>query len=486
MDLQDYWRLIIRYLPEVLISTLVGLSLAAGITFTMTPQYEATAQIFVSTPAASIDISSLATGSSFSQQRVKSYAQIINGAATLQPVIDKLQLNTSVETLAKRVSASAPLDTVLISIKVGDEDPVQAADIANAVVTQFALTVSTLEISGELGGSPVKVSTVKQAVPPLAPASPKKALNLLLGLILGFGVGIGLAVLRQIFDNTVKNEEQLDGASLLAAVSFDQEAELKPLITDIGRYSSRAESFRHLRTNLQFISPENPPKVLAISSGLPGEGKTTTSINLALTMKQAGFKVVLVEADLRRPKIAEYCKAAKGTNGLSEALARKVDSKFTSKLLASLVNVGVEDLPILFSGSIPPNPSELLNSTSMDAVIAGLRSVFDYVLIDCPPLLPVTDAAIISSKTDGTVLVVRAGKTKQSEFKGCVDAIDAVGSKVLGVILNMIPLVRNSYDYGYRHGTGNYYGKRYRPYGTKYAPNKYSPTNTYVPKDHID
>ena len=263
MELRDYWRLVVRYFPLLIASTLVGIVLAAVVTFTATPEFKATAQIFISTPASSMDINALATGSSFSQQRVKSYSQIINGPTTLQPVIDQLKLKTTAQELAGRVSASAPLDTVLINVTVSDPSATEAALIANAVAQQFAVTVDTLEVAQSGGGSPVKVSTVQEAVAPLFPSSPKKTLNLLLGLILGFGIGFVIATLRQLFDNTVKNEEHLAGAPLLAAIGFDADAHTKPLLTQIGRYSARAESFRQLRTNLQFIRADNPPRVIA-------------------------------------------------------------------------------------------------------------------------------------------------------------------------------------------------------------------------------
>jgi succinoglycan biosynthesis transport protein ExoP len=486
VELRDYWRLLIRYLPTVIVSVIVGVAAAAAVTFTATPQYEASAQIFISTPAAALDISALAVGSSFSQQRVKSYSQIINGPATLGPVIKKLNLDTTPTNLAKRITASAPLDTVLITVKVRDTSAHLAAKIANAVTAQFAKTVDTLEIASAGGGSPVKVSTVKSAVPPSYPASPKKALNLMLGLILGFGLGLGIATLRQLFDNTVKNEEQLQGLPLLTAIGFDDEAVKKPLVTQIGRYSSRAEAFRQLRTNLQFIRSENPPRVIAVSSALPGEGKTTTSINLAITLSQAGFKVVLVEADLRRPKIATYFPEAKGSEGLSELLSGRVKFSSVEALKESLLTWGNEGLRVIPSGAIPPNPAELLNSVRMDKVLAALRESFDYVIIDTAPLLPVTDAAVVASKCDGVVLTTRAGVTKNAEFKGAVEAITAVGSTVFGVVLNMIPHQRGSGEYGYRYGSSKYYGSRkYRPYSGKYAPaGKYAPSSTYAP--HIE
>jgi non-specific protein-tyrosine kinase len=207
-------------------------------------------------------VSALVQGSSFSQQRVKSYAQIVNGPETLRPVIIALKLPYSYEQLAKNVSATAPLDTVLISVTVSDPDAYLAARIANAVGQQFAITANSLEISGTANSSAIKVSMVKSASLPKAPSSPKTALNLLLGLILGFGMGVGLSILRTIFDNTLKSEADLDETALLASIAFDPSAEAKPLLTQISRYAPRTESFRAFRTNLQYVRAENPPKVI--------------------------------------------------------------------------------------------------------------------------------------------------------------------------------------------------------------------------------
>ena len=474
MELRDYWRLLTRNLPILALSLLLGVGTAAAVTFTATPQYAASAQIFVSTPASALDITALASGSSFSQQRVKSYAQIMNGPATLQPVINSLKLNTTVAALAKRVTASAPLDTVLITIKVTDPSPERAAAIANAVAAQFAVTVGALEVSQVDSGSPVKISTVISATPPTSPSSPKKALNLALGLLLGLGLGFGIATLRQIFDNTVKNEEHLAGNSLLAAIGFDDEAEKKPLVTDIGRYASRAESFRQLRTNLQFIRAEDPPKVIAISSALPNEGKSSGAINLAITMTQAGFSVALVEADLRRPRVGGYLGYEKTREGLTDLLTGRVELEAIDSIMLPW---GQHGLKVLAAGRIPPNPAELLNSGAMGRLLKSLRMKFDYVIIDCPPLLPVTDAAVIASQADGVLLIIRAGSTKVTQFKGAVDSITAVGSTVLGVVLNMIPKSRSGDEYGYRYGSSYYYGNKYGSYASKYAP-----VDTYAPR----
>ena len=475
MELIQYWRLIVQNRIVIGASTLIGLVIAAAITFTTTPLYESQAQIFVSTPASTLDISALATGSSFSQQRVKSYAQIINSPKTLEPVIQRLDLKMDAKTLNSMVTASAPLDTVLISLTITDTNPQRAAKIANAVADQFGITVGDLELHGIGIDSPVKVSTVKDAIPADSPASPKKVINLALGLLLGFGLGIGIASLRKLLDNTVKNEDDLLGTPLLAAIGFDEIADEKPLVTQIGRYAARTEAFRTLRTNLQFLNPDAHPQVIVMTSALPNEGKTTSSINLALSLAQAGAKVILVEADLRRPKVPLYLEMSSMSEGLSDLISgpKKLTPQGIKAMLHPYESTG---LKVLLSGMIPPNPSELLSSKKFEELIDMLRKQFEYVIIDCPPLLPVTDAAIVSAKADGCVLIVHAGATKKPHFIGSRDAIKAVGSNILGVIINKIPESSLEYEYGYRYGYPRYYGANHRPYakrGTEegqYAP----------------
>ena len=466
MELIAYWRLLIQNRILVGLCTLLGFIASVIITATTTPLYQSNAQLFVSTPAAALDISTLATGGSFSQQRVKSYAQIINSPMTLKPVIEKLELLLTPEELAKQITSSAPLDTVLIDITVTDPDPALAADIANAVTDQFGKTVAALELRGMGSDSIVKVSTVQNAIAATSPTSPKRSINYALGFLLGFGLGIGIASLRRLLDNSVKNEDDLTGTPLLAAVGFDNLADEKPLITQIGRYAARTEAFRTIRTNLQYLRPDSPPKVIVVTSALPNEGKTTSAMNLALSLSQAGSKVLLMEADLRRPKISIYMEFAAKATGLTEILS--ATKSISPQLLKKNIH-RYEDskLDVLPSGVVPPNPAELLASHRFDKLIAVLRKKYQYVIIDCPPLLPVTDAAIVSARVDGSILVVHAGVTKKPQFTGARDAMVTVGSSILGVILNMIPESSLEYEYGYRYGYPRYYGNHYLPYGSK-------------------
>ena len=477
MDLKDYYRLILRNLKVVMVSTLLGIFAAAGITFSQTPIYQADVQLFVSTPSSALDIGALAQGSSFSQQRVISYAQIINGPATLNPVISALHLSYTETELAKHIKATAPLNTVLIDVTVSDPNAQLAADIANAIGNQFSSTASSLESSS--GNSTVKVSMVKNAIKPPKPSSPKKTLNLLLGIVLGFGLGIALAIVRQIFDNTIKNDLDLEELPLLAAIGFDEDAETKPLVTDLGRYAVRAEAFRSLRTNIQFLKSDKKIQIITLSSSLPGEGKTTTSVNLAISMAQSGLKVLYIEGDLRRPRSSKYLKIAAGTSGFTDILAGRISPISQKSVNDLLVEWGSDGLKFLPAGNIPPNPAELLNSDKLDQFFDLLRNMFDYVIIDSPPLLPVTDAAILAKKSDGVILVARAGKTRVGQFRGSKESLNAVGATILGGVLNMIPLAARDYDnygyrygyaYGYRRKYGGYYSGKYgRSYGKQYG-----------------
>lgn len=469
MDLKDYYRLILRNLVVVVVSTFIGIAAAAGITYQQTPIYQADIQLFVSTPSSMLDISALAQGSSFSQQRVISYAQIINGPDTLNPVIQQLHLPYTEQKLAKSVKATAPLNTVLIDVTVSDPDPKLAADIANAIGNQFSATASNLESSS--GTSTVKVSMVKSATIPLKPSSPKKTLNLLLGLILGFGLGIGISILRQIFDNTVKSDLDLGDLPLLAAIGFDADAIKKPLITDLGRYAVRTEAFRSLRTNIQFIKTDEPIQIITISSSLPGEGKTTTSLNLAISMSQSGLKVLYIEGDLRRPRSAKYLGYEKSEVGFSDILAGRIGEINARNINKILINWGNDGLKFLPSGTIPPNPSELLNSEHLDLFLNFARNNYDFVIIDSPPLLPVTDAAIMAKKSDGVILVAHAGATRVGQFRGSIESLNAVGARILGGVLNMIPTSARDYDnYGYRYGYSYGYSRKYgRKYSQEYG-----------------
>lgn len=448
VELRDYIKVLRKRWRFVALLALLALAGAAAASLLATPQYEARTQLFVSTQQQG-GASELLQGSSFTQQRVKSYADVITSPRVLQPVIDELGLDATADELAESVTAEAPLDTVLINVSVRNESPAEAAAIANAVGASFSAVVAELEPGSEGATSPVTISTTEPATEPESPVSPNTKLNLALGLLVGLALGVGAAVLRETLDTTVKGEDdvrQVSDASVLGGIAFDPEAPSRPLIVQADPQGSRAEAFRQLRTNLQFVDVANHPRSFVVTSSIPGEGKSTTAANLAITMAASGARVCLVEGDLRRPKVAEYL-GMEGSVGLTTVLIGRAE-------LADVVQPwGNGHLHVLPAGQVPPNPSELLGSSAMEDLLRKLETTYDAVLIDAPPLLPVTDAAVLTKLADGAVLVIGSQKINRDQLAKALGNLESVDGRVLGVVLNFLPTkgpdAYNYYSYGY-------------------------------------
>jgi capsular exopolysaccharide synthesis family protein len=237
------------------------------------------------------------------------------------------------------------------------------------------------------------------------------------------------------------------GLPLLGSIQFDNSARKAPLIVGGQLRSLRAEAFRHVRTNLQFVDVDHPIKLFVVTSSIAAEGKSTTATNLAIVFAETGARVLLIEADLRRPRVSDYLGLERAV-GLTNVLAGQV------AIDEVLQKWGTDGLTVLPCGSIPPNPSELLGSQNMVDLLSVMRQRFDTIIIDTPPLLPVTDAAVASVLADGVVIVVRHGRTNRAQLAAAVRSLESVDARVLGCVLNMQPAKqtegRGRYDgYGY-------------------------------------
>ena len=271
-------------------------------------------------------------------------------------------------------------------------------------------------------------------------------LNLVVAGLIGLVLGIGLAVARDVLDrsvSTLEHVEEVSSAPVLASIGFDSQIKKSPLLTDLGAFAPRTEAFRLLRTNLQFLDLEQQPRSLVITSAVPGEGKTVTSANLAVALAQAGRKVLLVDGDLRRPRVAGLLDLD-GAVGLTSVLVG------TAELEDAIQVHEASGLNFLASGPKPPNPTEILQSRVTHDLLKRLRDDFDMVIVDAPPLLPVADAAVIATATDGAIVVARHGKTTRDQLREAVTRLENVGARVFGVVINMIPRrAANSYYYYY-------------------------------------
>jgi polysaccharide biosynthesis transport protein len=448
VDLHDYLRVVRKRWRTITAVTLVLVAVAALLTLLSPKVYQAHTQLFVST-SGSADSTQLLQGSNFTQQRVKSYSDLITTPTVLDPVIANLGLDVSPDTLGSQITASVPLDTVLIDVMVNDQDPELAARIADSVGKQFSSTVTELEQVSEDAKSPVKVSVVRPPAIPDSPISPKPARNLALGLVLGLMIGLGAALLRDMLDTSVKTERDAKDATdqtIIGGITYDPDGAKHPLIVQTDPHGPRAEAFRTLRTNLQFVDAATHPRSITFTSSLPGEGKTTTTANLAIAMAAAGSRVCVVEADLRRHRLLEYM-GMEGSVGLTNVLIGQAE------LVDVLQPFGGTNVQVLGAGQIPPNPSELLGSEAMASTVRQLEGMFDYVLIDAPPVLPVTDAAVLSTITGGVVVVVGCGVVKKEQLAKTISSLEAVNGNVLGLMVNRIP-TRGADAQTYYYGDG--------------------------------
>jgi capsular exopolysaccharide synthesis family protein len=433
----------------------LALTAAAAASFLPAKVYTAQIQFFVAARDGALDgsIGSAYTGGLFTQQRVKSYVNILTSARAASLVVNDLGLDLAPQKIADRVSASAPLDTVLINIQVSDPDPVLAQKLANSYGKTFPSLVDQLERPKGGGISPVSVTLVQPAQLPQVATSPRPKFYVALGLLIGLVGGIAGAVVREMFDTRVKTPqmaEMLIGAPILGAISFDADAAHRPLVAQGLHRSARGEEFRQIRTNLQFVDIEHALQSVVLTSSVPGEGKTTTACNLAMTIAQAGVRVVLVEGDLRRPRVAEYL-GLEGAVGLTSVLLGE------TTLQESLQPWGDGMLSVLPSGPLPPNPSELLGSAGMADLLRQLVAQSGLVLVDSPPLLSVTDAAVLGALTSGVIMLVRSHSTRREEVERAAATVKAVRAEVLGTILNMVPTRGpDGYGYGYRGHKGYY------------------------------
>jgi capsular exopolysaccharide synthesis family protein len=451
MDLRDYLRTLRRGWALILGFIVLGVAAGTALTVTTSKVYQATVQVFVAT-AGLADSQALAQGNNFIQDRVQSYVYIAASPQVTGAVISELHLKLTQQQLANKITAKAPVDRVVVNLSVTDHNPQLATNIANVLARKFDDVVAKTEQTNSNGDPVVKLSVIRPATVPGSPIKPDAVLDVGLGLLLGLVVGAGFVIVRNNLDNTVKGAEDFAEADVpvIGSVPFDKRTDDSPIAFRGDPHSARAEAYRLLRSNLQFMNVDESPRIIAVTSAVSGEGKSTTAMNLAAALAEAGSRVCLVEADLRRPTLAK-------------SLGLVPDIGFTTILtsrapLEDVLQSAGPNLAVLTSGALPPNPSEVLISVQAAELIGKIAEQFDYTIIDTAPLLPVADGSEVAALADATLVVYRAGKTTREQAARSLLALKKIGEHPIGVILNMVTRRTGRYD---DYDKGYYYG--YQP-----------------------
>lgn len=442
MDVRTVLGLLRRRWLALAICIVAGLAGAGVLTARAQPQYRSSARLFVNIPRAG-SVAEQVQGVQLTVQLLQSYAQIATSRSAAQEMANELGGGADPGSLQSRVSATPQSETLLIDVSASDPDPRMAARIANVAAHVLILTIDNLE-RGK--ASPVHAEVIDDAAPASAPYTPRKKLDLAVGGVLGVVVGVLLALALDALDRSLKTPAQATESfrtPLLAVTPRSREVRDRPVPEDA--LSPVAEAFRTLRTAVRFVAPDRPLRTILVTSATAGEGKTTTAINLAIALAQSGERVVLVDADLRRARLAETL-GLEGGVGLTGVLTRRVPLTDAAQAW--------HEIRVLTSGLLPPNPSEMLGSEAMATVIEALAGLCDVVVFDAPPVLPVTDAVVLATQVDGVILVARHGVTQKAQAAEARRRLESVGANVVGCVLNAVP---TSAAHGYYE---QYYGKR--------------------------
>ena len=384
--------------------------------------------------------------------RAQSYADLADSTDLMNEVISDLDLDVTPSELSEDIDAEVVQDTTLIDVTVHNGDPGQAQAIARVHSQRYTAFLSNLEAPSDSSAPGIVARVTDSATFNGSSVSPRTWLNYAVGLIIGLLIGIAAAIARHTLDRTVSSQEHLEEVTdkpVLASIGSDGGIKKSPLLTDLGSFAPRTEAFRLLRTNMQFLDLDSQPRCLVISSALQGEGKTMVSTNLAIALAQTGRRTLLIDGDLRRPRVAGQL-GLDAAVGLTTVLVGNTDVKDAIQVHED------SGLHFLASGAKPPNPTEILQSRVTHDLIRELCDNYDMVIIDGPPLLPVADASVLSTIADGVILVVHHGKTSRDAVRDAIKRLEQVGGRLFGIAVNMIPKrATRGYYYYYYEDTGS-------------------------------
>lgn len=522
LDLWQYFSLFLHWSWLILLAALVAGSAAFFFSKRMTPYYQSSTTVLVNAAPATkaMDYSSVI----MSEQLTSTYSQMMSNDSVLIEVVKQLGLNIPTDDLKEMITVATLQDTQLIQVTVESIDPELSANIANAVATISAVQIEEIQslrfsqskttLETQLADLEQQIATyqaeataastteekdrldtkvtqyreiysnllssyesvrlseaqavstmvqVEPAVPDYTPVKPKVMQNTLLAAVVGLLLAAGVIVAREAIDDTIKNPEDITRKfklPVLGVIDHHNVEEYTP-ITMTDPRSPTAEAYRTLRTNISYTSVDKPLRTLMVTSTESGEGKTTTISNLGVVLAQNGQCVIVADCDLRHPRVHTYL-GLPNRQGISNLF-----TKSSASLNGHQQGTKVENLTVITTGSLPPNPAELLGSQRMQAILGNMRQSADIILIDTPPILAVTDAAVLAPTLDGVLIVVRSGKTPASALRLTLEQMRRVNANVLGIVLNDVATRGSYYGYQYRYYRNyaayqGYYGEKHK------------------------
>jgi polysaccharide biosynthesis transport protein len=491
--LRDYGRVVLRRKWIVLAAVVLCAAAATALAVAQTPIYASSAEVLVQPRGSDALFQDRSAAQSNSERTIQTEIQVLEGEAVRARVQDDLGLRRR----PPPANASAVGATDVISVQVRGSDPADAAILANAYAAAYidvrreqaveSLLAASAEVQSKIDELQTQIDTldgddprrsvlvgqqatfkqtldqlqvdaalrtggatvIKSAEPAADPVEPKPLRTAVLAAVVGLLIGLGAAFALDYLDDAVRTDDDLariSGLPVLATVPVDPPPDNRPV--SISRPDDYAvETYRGLRTNLLFLGLDRPIKVVQVTSSSAGEGKTTTAANLAVVLAQAGNRVALVDADLRRPRVHEVF-AVPPSPGLTDLLLGD-----DVELVAQPLDIGGATLEVVTSGAVPTNPGELLTGRRIAEVLAKLAERHDVVVVDSAPVLPVADSIALAASVDAVILVTQAGRTSNDDVRESLGRLQRVGAPVVGLVLNRASKSEaGSGGYGYGYG----------------------------------
>lgn len=411
----------------------VGGAAGAGISFLMTPQYESSSRIFVAFDvAASTDPGQLVQANNFAIQKVYSYTQVVTSPRVLQVVIDDLGLDESATELAYDVAVEVPTNSTVMKITATAGSPEDAATLVSTVVNAFEQVVVQIETPTGGGTAPVRIESLEDATAPTGPSSPNIAVNIVLGAFTGLAIGLIIVGIIAATDRRIRRAgdvadvSEVGGESLVlgSVPRYTRDDAVTVLRERPG--SPVAEAYRTIAAGLSH-GQRAMPRVLAVAPCVPPESASPLAMNLGLAFAEFGVRVVVVDANLRTGWISDSLELT-GRPGTVQAL----EGTPIDQLVVSPGGLPVGVLP---AGRLSGSPAGLFASTRLPAVIRDLRASYDLVIIDAPPVLPLSDALSLADVADGAVLALTSGRVSDDEYTSAMQSLESIGTDVLGVVV---------------------------------------------------